>query len=56
MGATTSFGTGSTDFLLIKFSSPSGGGIPGFDLLYLLCGLLALAYIVQRRKSPRSPL
>ena len=33
---------------------PEPGGIPGFELLYLLIGLLALIYIVQRRSLCRT--
>ncbi len=51
LGSTMSFGAGSYDFALVKFgikiSEP--GGIPGFELFYLLLSLLALIYIVQRR-------
>ncbi len=42
----------SWDFELVKFGYLSGpGGIPGFELMYLLIGLLALISLVQRKRS-----
>ncbi len=41
-GYTTSFGAGSADFVLVKFSiSEPSDGIPGFTMFYLLIGLMA---------------
>ncbi len=46
---------GSYDFVLVKFGYLSGpGGIPGFELVYLLIGLLAFIPLVQRRRSSRT--
>lgn len=53
-GYTYSFGAGSGDFVLVKFGIPSeSGGIPGFDFLYLIIGLLALVHFVHRRSLCR---
>ncbi len=39
------------DFVLLKFGYPSKtGGIPGFELIYLVFGFFALISLVQRRR------
>ncbi|MHA1277679.1 MAG: hypothetical protein ACTSQ8_10845 [Candidatus Helarchaeota archaeon] len=53
-GSTASFGAGSDDLALVKFRIPSeSGGIPGFDFLCLVIGLLALVHFVHRRSLCR---
>ncbi|MDD1778490.1 MAG: SBBP repeat-containing protein [Candidatus Helarchaeota archaeon] len=56
VGWTNSFGAGSDDFALVKIGYQPGepGGIPGFELVYLLIGLLALIPLVQRRRFYRT--
>ena len=56
IGTTNSFGAGNGDLALVKFGYQPGepGGIPGFEFVYLLLGLLALLYLVQRRKIYRT--
>ena len=49
VGSTSSLGAGSYDFLLVKVAITSEAGIPGFEFVYLLIGLLALVYMGYRR-------
>jgi uncharacterized delta-60 repeat protein len=55
VGSTSSSGAGSSDFMLAKFRYTTGqhGGIPGFELIYLLIGLLALVYLAHHIRLNR---
>lgn len=44
------FGNGSMDIILIKFVATPKKGVPGFEYVFAIAGLLAVAYILRRRK------
>ncbi len=56
IGYTNSFGAGNLDLALVQFKYPveEPGTIPGFELIYILISLLALSFIVQRRRFYRT--
>jgi uncharacterized delta-60 repeat protein/MYXO-CTERM domain-containing protein len=59
VGGTNSFGAGNGDFVLVKFQYKSTGGgppggIPSFELCYLLIGLLALLGLAHWRRFFRT--
>ncbi len=55
VGETQSYGSGNFDLIVVKFSStgegPStGGGIPGFELLFALISISAISLCLKKRK------
>jgi uncharacterized delta-60 repeat protein len=56
VGETQSYGSGGNDLLLVKFTAsgkgPStGGGIPGFDLLFTLISISAISLYLKKHRN-----
>ena len=43
------FGNGSMDIILIKFVATPKKGVPGFEYVFAIAGLLAVAYLLRRK-------